>query len=266
MKKPLSSVTVFTSNQPRHTALVERLGTLAGRVNVIRECNTVRPGEVADFFKKSPTMQDYFSRVIAAEELVFGTPRFAQTDADVREMPLKMGDLNRLDTEAFGDALDADAIVVFGSSYIKGWLADRLVELGAINIHMGVSPYYRGSSCNFWAAYDGRPELVGATLHRLSHGLDSGPILEDVRPSVKDYEAFELGMRAVEAAHQRLACLLTEPALPPAIPQDRSQELRYTRNADFTDDVAAEWLNRLPTPQQIGQRLHAAREPQRVAA
>src|SRR5690606_39404976 len=66
------------------------------------------------------------------------------------------------------DALDSDVYVVFGASYIRGPLIDYLVARGAINIHMGVSPYYRGSSCNFWALYDGRPEYVGATIHKLS--------------------------------------------------------------------------------------------------
>ena len=41
---------------------------------------------------------------------------------------------------------------------------------------MGISPYYRGTDCNFWALYDGNPHLVGATIHYLSEGLDSGDI------------------------------------------------------------------------------------------
>ena len=42
---------------------------------------------------------------------------------------------------------------------------------------MGISPFYRGTDCNFWAMYDDRPDYVGATIHRLTKGLDSGPIL-----------------------------------------------------------------------------------------
>ena len=55
-------------------------------------------------------------------------------------------------------------------------MIDFLIK-DAINIHMGISPYYRGSSCNFWAIYDGNPSYVGATIHLLSKGLDSGDIL-----------------------------------------------------------------------------------------
>ena len=43
------------------------------------------------------------------------------------------------------DFLKSDVYVVFGSSYIKGELVDFLVKQKAINIHAGVSPYYRGT-------------------------------------------------------------------------------------------------------------------------
>ena len=33
---------------------------------------------------------------------------------------------------------------------------------------MGLSPFYRGSSCNFWAIKDKKPEFVGSTIHYLS--------------------------------------------------------------------------------------------------
>ena len=61
--------------------------------------------------------------------------------------------------------------------YIKGPLVNFLIKKKAINIHMGISPYYRGADCNFWAMYDGNSHLVGATIHMLSKGLDSGSIL-----------------------------------------------------------------------------------------
>ena len=73
--------------------------------------------------------------------------------------------------------LKSDMYIVFGSSFIKGELANFLIKKKAINIHMGVSPYYRGTDCNFWALYDNNPHLVGATIHFLSKGLDNGPIL-----------------------------------------------------------------------------------------
>ena len=146
---------------------------------------------------------------------------------------------------------------VFGSSFIKGPLIDYLIEHRAINIHMGVSPYYRGSSCNFWAAYDGHPELVGATIHLLSKGLDSGDMLYHALPKPEAVDPFVLGMKAVKAAHDSLVERIRSKEIfeYTSIAQDKSQEYRYTRNAEFTDAVAKDYLENLLSPQELKDKL-----------
>ncbi|MBI2236383.1 MAG: methionyl-tRNA formyltransferase [Magnetospirillum sp.] len=255
-------ITVITRNQPRHLSLIERLAGIADEVFAIQECNTVFPGAVADFIRKSEVMQDYFSRVIAAEEEVFGGVRF--TPPNVRTLSLKFEDLNGMDIGLLAPALQSDLYVVFGSSYIKGPLIDALVERQAINVHLGVSPYYRGNSCNFWALYDGNPDLVGATIHRLTRGLDSGGILFHAFPKPGPVDPFVLGMRSVEAAHICLAEAFQSgrlQALEP-IAQDRAAEIRYTRNSEFTDEIATEFLARHMSAGDVGRMFDTA--PQRL--
>jgi len=124
---------------------------------------------------------------------------------------------------------------------------------------MGTSPYYRGSATNFWALYDNRPQYVGATIHLLTAGLDSGPMLFHTLPPVEPTEPFLLGMRAVRAAHQGLVQALVDGTLQTMlpVPQDRSRQLRYSRNEDFTENVAAEYLQRLQPAETIQQHLEA---------
>ena len=43
-------------------------------------------------------------------------------------MSVKSGDLNLLSRNQFDAALNSDVCVVFGASYMKGWLIDYLVE------------------------------------------------------------------------------------------------------------------------------------------
>ena len=238
-------LTVFTSNQPRHIYLVDQLAGIVDTVFCVQECNTIFPGRVEDFFKKTPVMRSYFEKVVEAEKTLFGEPRFSKPN--VRLLSLKSGDLNLVSREVLGDALASDVYVVFGASFIKGWLIDFLVQKEAINIHMGLSPYYRGSSCNFWAMFDGNPGYVGATIHRLSKGLDSGGMLFHCLPQPRQGETgFLFTMRAVEVAHKALVASIATQALFQAKPieQNRKQEIRYTRNSDFTDEVANEFLKR----------------------
>ncbi len=249
------NITIFTSNQPRHIHLINFLSAICGRIYAVQECNTVFPGEIKDFFDNSDVMNVYFQHVRAAEKEVFGNIRFLE--GNVSHLAIKSGDLNKISQDILAPALQSDVYVVFGASYIKGWLIDYLMEHRALNIHMGVSPYYRGSSCNFWAAYDGHPELVGATIHLLGKGLDSGDILYHAFPGATAVDPFVLGMRAVQAAHESLVKRIQDKEIfdYSPIPQDKSKEYRYTRNSDFTDIVARNYLEHLPSPAQLKDRL-----------
>lgn len=238
-------ITVFTSNQPRHLSLVRSLEGIASEIFFICEVNTVFPGQIDDFFKKSDIMQDYFLHMTQSERRIFGDVSFSGPKTQL--LPIKNGDLNRLDRVHLKQALNSDLYIIFGGSYIKGWLLDHLVSHGALNIHMGISPYYRGTACNFWAMYDNKPGFVGATIHKLSGGLDSGNILYHAVPAVKkDDNIFDFTMRSVEAAHE---CLIEKVKTGEifnisSFQQDRSLEIRYSRNSEFNGEVAYEFLQR----------------------
>ena len=238
-------ITLFTGNQPRHLALAERLSKLSDTVFVVSEVNTIFPGLVDDFFMKSQIMQKYFKNVLMAENALFGEICFPSSR--VKVLPIKAGDLNFLNQTQLGEVLDSDYFIVFGSSYIKGWLIDFLVNKQAINIHMGISPYYRGSSCNFWALYDRNPGYVGSTLHFLSKGLDSGNILRHCLPKFDpSMSSYDFTMRSVLAAHVGLEALIRDDkwSSRQSIKQDKQNEVRYSINADFDDDCASQFMSR----------------------
>ena len=131
-----------------------------------------------------------------------------------------------------------DRYIIFGSSYIKGDLADFLIQHRAINIHMGVSPYYRGTDCNFWALYDDNPHLVGATIHLLSSGLDSGDILYHAMSKVKT-NPFEYTMSTVKSAFHSIIEKIKDNSILKinAIPQDKNNQIRYSKKTFFNEDI-----------------------------
>lgn len=255
-------ITVFTSNQPRHHSLINKLAAISDETYAVMECNTVFPGQVNDFFKKSDVMQDYFENVMRAEKEIFNNISFLPKN--VHSLPIKSGDLSKLNQIQLEEALNADIFIVFGASYIKGWLIDFLVEKKAINIHMGVSPYYRGSSCNFWALYDKNPNYVGSTIHYLSKGLDSGPILYHALPTLDNEDGFAFTMKSVKAAHDSLAERIKSKDIfnMTPHPQDKLKEIKYTKNADFNDDVAKEFLDRNLNNKQLKDLMESTKKPE----
>ena len=238
-------ITIFSSNQPRHLNLANEFSKISDQVFLISEVSTVFPGQVDDFVKKSQIMQIYFQNVISSERKIFGDIRFLPDN--VRTLSIKSGDLNKLEKEQLTQALNSDMYIVFGSSFIKGWLIDFLIQKRAINIHMGLSPYYRGSSCNFWALYDNNPSYVGATIHLLSKGLDNGDMLFHCVPKLRPKDStFDFTMRSVLVAHQALVSSIQNKSIFsfPAVIQDKSKEVRYTKDRDFNDKIAKEFLER----------------------
>ena len=177
-------ITIFTSNQPRHLNLAKKLSKISDEIYLVSEVKTIFPGLIKDFFMASKVMKNYFSKVTDAERKLFGEVSFLPSN--VKTLSIKSGDLNFLPKKALEPALKSDLFIVFGSSYLKGWLVNFLIDRKAINIHMGISPYYRGSSCNFWALYDNKPSYVGATIHTLSKGLDNGDIIFHCLPKFTD--------------------------------------------------------------------------------
>ena len=141
--------------------------------------------------------------------------------------------------------LKSDIYLVYGSSYIKGELIDFLVEQKAVNIHMGISPYYRGTDCNFWALYDNNPHLVGATIHILSKGLDSGPMLYHALSKNKS-NPFEYSMSTVKSAFHSIAERIKDKSIFEIKPvlQNKLEEIRYSRKDEFTSELIESYFKK----------------------
>ncbi len=71
--------------------------------------------------------------------------------------------------------LAPDILVIYGTSIIPDDIL-RLPKRVALNMHTGLSPDYRGVSCAFWPISDGRPDMVGATVHECTPEVDGGQI------------------------------------------------------------------------------------------
>ena len=238
-------ITLFTSNKNRHNYLINLLSEVSDELYVIQECSTIFPGIVPGHYQVSPTMKKYFENVSNAQSKFFGDSYVNNKKKNIKILPMISGDLNQCSLNLLSDFLKSDVYVVFGSSYIKGELIDFLIKQKAINIHAGVSPYYRGTDCNFWALYDANPHLVGTTIHLLSKGLDSGPMLYHAMSNLKT-NPFEYTMSTIKSAFHSIAERIKDGSIFTIKPliQDKVKEVRYTKNADFSEDVVKEYFEK----------------------
>lgn len=86
-----------------------------------------------------------------------------------------------------------DVVCVNGTNLLRAPMLDLIPEipLGIVNLHTGLSPYARGGNCNLFMLLEGRPELVGVTIHHIDRGIDSGDIVRTARPELSPTDTFE---------------------------------------------------------------------------
>jgi len=79
--------------------------------------------------------------------------------------------------------LNPDLLVCYGSSLIKSNLLQKFSGR-FLNVHLGLSPYYRGSGTNVWPLINNEPDMVGATFMYIDAGIDTGEIIHQIRADV----------------------------------------------------------------------------------
>lgn len=100
--------------------------------------------------------------------------------------PDEVVEAHELNTEAFAERLRElapDVMVVNGAPILRP-LIYGIPRHGTMNVHFGVAPQYRGSFTLFWALYHDEPEHVGATVHFMDAGVDTGPVVGYAYPEL----------------------------------------------------------------------------------
>ncbi len=238
-------VTLFTSNNHRHNYLINLLSNFCDELWVVQECKTLFTGKNDEKYKNKNIVEEYFNKVLDAQNKIFKNEFVNKNNKNIKTLRVLHGELNKLSLSFLKDFLKSDIYVVFGSSYIKGDLVDFLVKQRAINIHAGVSPYYRGTDCNFWALYDDNPHLVGSTIHLLSKGLDSGPMLYHAMSNLKK-NPFEYTMSTIKSAFHSIAEKIKDGSILTIKPiiQDKSKEVRYSKKSEFNEEVVRKYFKK----------------------
>lgn len=78
--------------------------------------------------------------------------------------------------------LKPDLLLVHGTALLR----DNILQTAShtINLHWGLSPYYRGTNCTDWALLLWDIQNIGVTLHRLSQRIDGGDIIAQARAAL----------------------------------------------------------------------------------
>jgi len=106
----------------------------------------------------------------------------AMTDASCPKR-ISKGSINDRDIINEIISLNSDLLICYGSSLIKSNLLEHF-KGRFLNVHLGLSPYYRGSGTNVWPLINKEPHMVGATFMYIDAGIDTGKIIHQIRAEI----------------------------------------------------------------------------------
>jgi methionyl-tRNA formyltransferase len=185
----------------------------------------------------------HFAARREAEERHFGAaPGWSELGADVVEVA--DGEANGTDVFEWVSARVPDLLLTYGCGILRTPLLD-LCAGRTINVHLGLSPYYRGHATNFWPLVNGEPECVGATIHLATADVDAGPILRQARPQMAPGDGqHDIGCKALAAGVDALREVLPAFAAGRVVPVPQAPGGRVYRRRDF-EEQATEALTTL---------------------
>jgi len=224
---------IITGSHRRHvwfaSGLAERF-EIAGLVAMPREGSVPQapPGtpahDVANFDRHFRLRDEAETAAFGADGTVFRS---------LPTLTIRREDLNGPAVAAFARERRADACVVFGADIIRDPLAAALPAF-TLNVHLGLSPWYRGTATLFWPFYNLEPQWAGATLHLITPQVDAGPILHQCVPELRRGDGIhDVAARTVQVARDGVIVCLERLAAgngPTEHPQRSAGRLYLTRH------------------------------------
>ena len=217
-------IVVLTGNHLRHNFVAQSL---------IDSLNVVGVWQQEKFIPSG--MTEHLKQRARKEEEYFG--KYQKIDG---ARPLNMEEVKKS---------NPDLVIVFGTGLLEPYKM--------INLHLGLSPYYRGSGTNFFPLVNREPEYVGATIHHIDEGIDSGDIICQTVPDIELGDGpHDIGNKTIIKAVELLKQLPDKDLT--GVPQkkggklylrkDQTEEAVKKMYHNFETGMIEEYLERKPVP------------------
>lgn len=180
----MKNIVILTSNELRHSFMRKAIA-LDSEINVLASYCEKKSEGIRKVISKNHDDAGQLKHIESrtrSEQDFFGA--FVKLTPDLsRPQFIEKGDINSqaLINEIID--LQPDLVIAYGCSIIEPQLINHFKER-FLNVHLGLSPYYRGGGTNFFPLVNSKPEYVGATFMYIDEGIDTGDIIHQIRAEV----------------------------------------------------------------------------------
>jgi len=201
-------VLLVTGDQLRHKFVANLLSSKIGLVGIVSEKKTDIKSHLGFGLESDAIVREHFNNRNLAESSYFGQ---IGTFPKCNLLHIERDEVNSPPVFDWIQNNKPELIILFGSSIVKGSLLSEYNNR-IINLHLGLSPYYRGSGTNYWPLVDSKPECVGATIHIATREVDAGNILGQTRPGnlEESDSVHDMGFKALISGVKRLVDIVPD--------------------------------------------------------
>lgn len=123
---------------------------------------------------------------------------------------IRVETVNGPDTVRAISGLKPDVIIHVDAGILRRQVFD-IPRIGTLNLHPGIAPLIRGRDPIYWALWKQERSWMGATIHFIDKGIDTGPVLAyvPVEPRFPGERYPELFARVYELGVKRLVHVLS---------------------------------------------------------
>ena len=225
---------IFTSNSIRHKFVANSLAKEADDTLVVSEC-TLSEMINNKVNTASPIQQHFMLRSETEQKFFEGNNYFIP-----KTLPLLYKEASLDYTYEIIKNFEPDLMIVFGSSVLKGPLLS-LIPGRFVNLHLGLSPYYRGSGTNFWPFVNEELEYVGATILHIDPGIDTGDIICHIIPEIKlGDNVHTIGCKVIRESVNGLSKIIEMVRSNKELKREKQWNVdnpKYYKSADFNEST-----------------------------
>jgi len=234
-------IVILTSDEIRHKFLANSLSSKVNDALIISECK-----QNNDLFlkKENPEIYEHFKLRNETEKTIFPDSQFFVG----KTLPILYKEVNLDHVFQVVKEFSPDFMFIFGSSIIKDPLLSFLPSSNIINLHLGLSPYYRGSGTNFWPFVNNELEYVGSTILHLDSGIDTGDIICHTTPKIElGDNVHTIGCKVMQSSVDALLQIidLIEQGKKLNRIKQWNVDGKYYKTNDFNKDVLSKYKNNL---------------------
>ena len=139
----------------------------------------------------------HFQNRYEKEKEAYGELSYESVFKSHEKIIVKPADLNSTMVLNKVKEFNADICMIFGVNLVLDPVLSELPK-NKINIHLGLSPWYKGGATLFWPFYYLQPNHAGVTIHQITKSADQGEIIHQFIPNLEAGDTIhDVGVKCV---------------------------------------------------------------------